>query len=144
MVEGKQPEAIPAENTVVIPRLQLQQTIHENKNPQWGLAKGVWHDPHSSAPDQGKNTVLTGHRFTYAGAAVFYHLDKVQPDDPIVVYWNKKKYTYKVHSIKVAPPTDSSVVAQTDDHTLTIYTCTPLITAKNRLIIIAKPLEETP
>lgn len=140
--EGKGPEVMPAENTLVIPRLQMQQTIHENKNAQWGLAKGVWRDPKSKTPGSRDNTVLTGHRFTYAGAAVFYHLDKLQTNDELILYWGKKKYIYRVQTIKVVPPTENSVVAATQDETLTIYTCTPLITAKDRLVVIAKPVEE--
>lgn len=144
VAEGKQPETIPAENTLVIPKLQLQQTVHENAKAQWGLAKGVWHDPKSSTPGRAGNTVLTGHRFTYAGAAVFYHLDKLLAGDDIIVYWNKHKRVYKVTTIKVVPPRDVSPLAQTTDESLTIYTCTPLITAKNRLIVTAKPIEENP
>jgi len=139
------PEVIPEQNTLVIPKMQLQQAIHENKNPQWGLAKGVWRDPQGSAPDLGKNTVLSGHRFTYGGPAVFYHMDKVAQGDDIILYWNKQRHHYRVTAIKVVPPGASEVVKPTDEELLTIYTCTPLITAKNRLVIQAKPIDkETP
>ncbi|HTE57275.1 MAG TPA: class E sortase [Verrucomicrobiae bacterium] len=140
--EGKGPEVIPAQDTLVIPRLQMQQVVHENKNPQWGLAKGVWHDPKSKTPGAGGNTVLTGHRFTYAGAAVFYHLDKLQVNDELIVYWGKKKYIYRVQTVRVVSPTEGAAIAATQDETLTIYTCTPLITARNRLVVTAKPVEE--
>lgn len=135
----EQTEAIPAENTLVIPRLNLQQPIHSGN--RWeGLKKGVWQNTHASSPGDGFNTVLMGHRFTYGGPAVFYHLDKVQTGDKIIVYWQQQKYEYVVDEIIEVPPT-AVEVEQKDvgREQLTIYTCTPLVTAKNRLVIKAIP-----
>jgi sortase A len=139
--EGKRPPA-PEKNTLVIPRLKMQQTIYENGVAQWGLSKGVWRDPSTSSPDLGKNTVLSGHRFTYAGKAVFYHLDKLKEDDKIVVYWNKQRHEYVVRRILTLPPTAGEYTKSTKKPRLTIYTCTPLFTAEHRLMIIAEPVEE--
>lgn len=122
--------------------MKLQQPIHEGDKA--ALNKGVWHTPLSSAPDKGGNVVLTGHRFTYGGPAVFYHLDKVKQGDEIVLYWHKQKYRYQVEQVLVVPPSAAEVIAPTGQPRLTIYTCTPLVTAKNRLVIQAKPLEATP
>jgi LPXTG-site transpeptidase (sortase) family protein len=137
--KGDNKEAIPGQNTLVIPRMKLQQTIHEGG--QWLLNKGVWHQTGTGAPDAGGNMVLSGHRFTYGGPAVFYHLDRVKTGDKIVVYWQKQKHEYQVRDVREVPPTASEVVAATEDPLLTIYTCTPLVTAKNRLVIQAIPLE---
>lgn len=139
--KGKQP-TIPEKNTLVIPRIKLQQEIHENQVPDWGLAKGVWRDPTTSSPDQASNTVLSGHRFTYAGKSVFYHLDKVKADDEIIVYWNKVRYAYKVTSIQEVSPETREVLDPSEEAQLTLYTCTPLVTAANRLVIVATLLEE--
>jgi sortase A len=135
------PKQIPEQNTLVIPNLKLQETIHEGRE-SWTLNKGVWHTPRSSRPDVGGNMILTGHRFTYGGPAVFYHLDKLKKGDDIVIYWQKKKFEYRVASILVVPPSATQVLGQTSDSRLTIYTCTPLVTAKNRLIIQADPKTE--
>lgn len=133
------PEAIPAENTLVIPGIKLQETIHEG--PKWVLNKGVWRVPKTSWPGGDGNMVLSGHRFTYGGPAVFYHLDKVSRGDTIIIYWDQKKHVYQVSDIRVVPPSATEVVKQTEEPLLTIYTCTPLLTAKNRLVIQAKPVE---
>lgn len=138
--KGSDPEVIPNENTLVIPKIKLQQQIFDGG--EWVLNKGVWHQPNTGAPDTGGNTVLSGHRFTYGGPAVFYHMDKIEIGDKIVLFWNKKKYQYEVEAIKEVPPTAVEVIAPTEDPRLTIYTCTPLITAKNRLVIQAKLLED--
>lgn len=122
-----------------IPRLEMEEAIHGGS--MRSLRLGVWRLPHTSAPDKGGNTVVVGHRFTYDGPAVFYHLDKIQKGDDIIVRWKDKIYNYKVDEIKVVPPTEVSVEANTEDPRLTIYTCTPLLTAKNRLVVVAKPVE---
>jgi sortase A len=128
---------IPDTNTLVIPSLGLQEAIHEGES-EHTVNKGVWHRPGSSSPDQGSNTVLVGHRFTYSGKSVFYNLDKVRAGDEILLYWDDKSYTYKVESTIVLPPEAVEVEAPTDDAVLTLYTCTPLLTAKDRLVVRAR------
>src|SRR5690606_14306871 len=104
--------------------------------------KGVWRDSAAATPDEGLNTVLLGHRFTYGGPAVFYHFEKLQVGDRIVVYWEKQKYSYEIESILEVPPTAVELVKkEVGEERLTLYTCTPLVTAKNRLVIQARPLE---
>jgi sortase A len=131
-------EKIPDDNELVIPTIGMQEVAHEGAN-KWTLHYGVWHIPHTGNPETGGNTVLAGHRFTYHDPAVFYHLDKVKVGDPIVMYWNHKKYSYKVRDILTVPPTAVEVAAPTKDPLLTIYTCTPLWSSKYRLVIQATP-----
>src|SRR6266567_657428 len=130
---------IPADNLLIIPRLTMHEVIHDGPTLA-ELRKGVWLIPSSSPPGQQSNTVIIGHRFTYAGPAVFYFLDKIQLGDAITIDWHQKEYTYKVTDINVVPPTDLSVEQPTTKPQLTLYTCTPLWTAKNRLVITA-PLQ---
>lgn len=134
--------AIPAENTLVIPKMKLQETIHESRDMS-ALRKGIWHRPRSSTPDLGGNTVLTGHRFTYGGPAVLYMLDVVQPGDEITIYWQKKRYDYRVERVLVVPPNSKEVENFTEEPLLTVYSCTPLLTARNRLVVQAKPIQES-
>ncbi len=130
----------PKENTLIIPSIALQEVIHEGPDIST-LRQGVWKLPKSSAPDKNSNTVLVGHRFTYAGAAVFYNLDKVRTGDTMHVYWKSKRYEYKVDTIKVVPPNEISVEAPSKEPMLTVYTCTPLWSFKERLVIQAKLVE---
>jgi sortase A len=120
---------------LLIPALGMKEQIHGGGME--ALRKGVWHIPKTSTPDKQSNTVLVGHRFTYSGQAVFYHLDKVKVNDPIVVKWQGRTYVYEVKNILVVPPTAVEVEAPTKEPRLTIYTCTPLLTAKYRLVIQA-------
>jgi LPXTG-site transpeptidase (sortase) family protein len=129
--------SITGDEVLSIPRLNMTQTIHTGAS-QSELNKGVWLIPKTSTPDKQSNTVLAGHRFTYTGPAVFYFLDKVQTDDKIYISWHNKEYAYQVRHIRVVPPTAMEIQAASKTPTLTIYTCTPLLTAKNRLVIVAE------
>lgn len=141
-VENGSEEKIPDKNTLVIPRMKLQQEIYEGG--EWVLNKGVWHTPNTGSPDSGSNMVLSGHRFTYGGPAVFYHMDKVRKGDKIVIYWQKQKHEYEVKEIKVVPPTAVDILEQSKEAKLTIYTCTPLWSAANRLVVVAEPMGVNP
>jgi len=133
-------DPVPTENTLVMPKLEMRQQVYDG-NDTGTLNKGIWHLPDSSSPDKGGNTILAGHRFTYDGKAVFYYLDKVAINDNVSLYWQGKRYDYAVTAINIVPPTDQKLIAATNDPTLTIYTCTPLWSAKDRLVITAKLVE---
>lgn len=131
-------------NRLIIPRMLMNTPIIEGpeSNPYGNLKKGAWHLPFSSAPDRGGNMVIAGHRFTYTESrSIFYYLDKLQVGDEIGVKWHDVMYTYKVESSSVVEPTETSVEQPTSDTRLTLYTCTPLWNPKQRLVIVAKPIE---
>jgi len=119
-----------------IPRLNMSETINTGTSVS-ELKKGAWLLPNTSTPDKKSNTVIVGHRFTYDGPGVFYFLDKIQVNDRLTVSWQGKEYTYKVASIRVVPPSEISVQDPTDKPQLTLYTCTPIYTATERLVITA-------
>jgi LPXTG-site transpeptidase (sortase) family protein len=129
-------------NSLVIPRLEMQELVHAGPSAT-ELNKGVWLRPNTSTPNKGSNTVLAGHRFTHSGHDVFYHLDKIQIGDLIELHWNKKRYTYRVQNIRTVPPTAIEIEAPTTKPQLTLYTCTPLWSAKNRLVLTATLEEKT-
>lgn len=121
---------------LVIPKIGLDQKVWFGDNP-WLVNKGVWHIPHSSTPDKGSNTVLVGHRFSYKDAAVFYHLDKLEVGDPLVFAYGGKLYTYRVNEKKIVNPEDVYVEDPTEDERLTLYTCHPLWSTRQRLVLVA-------
>lgn len=133
-----QPQA-KAGDRLIIPAMDLDETIYSGGIGS--LNKGVWRLPYSSTPDKGGNTVLVGHRFTYAGSAVFYHLDKVKIGDHVGLVWQGKNYEYEVNNMTIVPPSEVSIEANTSEPRLTIYTCT-LFTAKDRLVIQARLIGE--
>jgi LPXTG-site transpeptidase (sortase) family protein len=145
-ISARQQQPIPdIPNVIVVPTMLLDQPILEgSKNDMYqNLDKGIWRWPTSSTPDKGGNTVLLGHRFTYANPkSVLYHLDKVETGDDIALVWENKQYLYKVIEVKIVSPSDVSILEQNQQPTLTIYTCAPLWKPVNRLVIVAR-LEST-
>lgn len=121
---------------LVVPKMNLDEKIWIGDD-DWLVNKGVWHIPRSSTPSQGSNTVLVGHRFSYKDPSVFYHLDKLAIDDPIVVAWDGNVYTYKVNNTKIVQPTDTYVEDPTEEDILTLYTCHPIWSIRERLVVTA-------
>lgn len=134
---------IPSDNRLAIPSIGLDEHVFESTAPN-GINKGVYQRPKTSDPSLGGNTVFVGHRFSYFPniPAPFYNLDKVKVDDEIVVVWKGVIYRYKVKEIKVVEPTDITVESPSKDSKLTIYTCTPLWSASQRLVIISEQITE--
>ncbi|HZM63945.1 MAG TPA: sortase, partial [Candidatus Saccharimonadales bacterium] len=55
----------------------------------------------------------------------------------IFLYWEQTKYHYKVQEVFVVKPTAVEVESATDEDVLTLYTCTPLWSGRDRLVIRA-------
>lgn len=133
---GKTSFKVPQGEWLVIPKIALNTPIFEG--PTVATAnRGAWHLPNSAVPGS-SNTIIAGHRFTYTQPkGIFYNLDKLAAGDKITVFWNGKAYFYTVSDSKVVSPADVSVEQSSGTEKLTLYTCTPLWSAKNRLIVIA-------
>lgn len=122
---------------LIVPGINLEQKIWFGRDPNL-VHKGVWHIPKSSTPDRGSNTVLAGHRWTYRDDAVFYHLDKVSTGDPLVMVYDGKLYTFRVFEKKIVEPTDVYIEDPSEETRLTLYTCHPLWSNKQRLVVVAE------
>lgn len=131
----EQANSQPAGNTLFIPKIGVSEAVQEGGAEK--LQNGVLRRSHTSTPDDGGNTVIVGHRFMYDVRGTFYHLDKLEQGDEIFVHWNEKKYRYTVTDTFVVTPEQVEVEADTEDDRLTLYTCTPLWSAKNRLVVQA-------
>lgn len=107
------------------------------------LFRGAWRSPWSSTPEAGGNTVLFGHRYLHLPPhpETFYSLDKIAVGDTFEVFWNGKTRTYRISETFIVPPTDVSVLKQTDRPVVTLITCTPIFTTKNRLIVRGELIE---
>ena len=126
-------------NRLIIPKIGVNAPIVESQSADYGLSKGSWRVPESSTPDKGGNTVITGHRFKYLppNNLTFYLLDKLKKGDIISIIWKKQDYFYRVKETKVVPNTELSIMDQTKEPILTLFTCDPIYSTKNRLVVIA-------
>jgi sortase A len=103
------------------------------------LKKGPGHYPETPFPGELGNASIAGHRTTYGEP--FRHLDDLSIGDPIIITdLMGRKFTYLVSNQQVVEATDSWVVATTDPTKaiLTLTTCHPEFSAKQRLIISAE------
>ncbi|MDB5181507.1 MAG: putative sortase [Candidatus Saccharibacteria bacterium] len=123
-------------------------SLNEGK-VQLALRRGVVHYGNTALPGQAGNMVVLGHSSGQAWAPgdykfVFTMLDKMEVGDRITLDYKGTRYIYRVSEKRVVPPTDLTVVKHTDDPRLTLITCTPVGTNKNRLVISAAQISPKP
>ncbi len=129
----------PKDNRLVLPQLRLDEKIVTGDDPS-NIHAGVWARPNTSTPDKGGNTVLVGHRFSYSDPAVFGHLDKMKGGDAFAGWWKGEECVYEVFNPAVVEASAIAIEANSDVPIMTLYTCTPVWTAEDRLVIQAKLL----
>lgn len=103
----------------------------------------VGHYQDTQGPGEIGNFALAGHRTTFGG--VFYHLEKLQPGDAIVIETQDAWFTYHATEARVGTPTDVAAIAPVPDQpgvlpttrSLTITTCHPRTSMKQRYIQFA-------
>ena len=133
---------------VKAPVIYDQRTVDEGAF-QYALRSGVVHYPNTALPGKPGNVVIFGHSSGQVWAPgdykfIFTHLEKLKDDDRIYIEYEGVRYIYSITGSKVVPPTQMSVLNPTADNTLTLITCTPVGTSKNRLIVTAKQIVPKP
>lgn len=133
------------EYRLMIPSIGVDMNIIFTDNEGYGLANGAWHLPGSGSPDNPddyKNIIISAHRYLYtSGPNTFFNLDKVAADDDIIITWAGVEYKYKIAKTFVVEPTEVSILADTGVEKLTLFTCTPVFTTKQRLVVEAYPYD---
>jgi sortase A len=101
------------------------------------LKKGPGHYPETPMPGQLGNAAIAAHRTTYGQP--FFDIDKVQNGDEIVVTTLAGRFVYRVTGQQIVSPSDYQVIATTDPTlaTLTLTSCHPKYTARDRIIVTA-------
>ena len=102
------------------------------------LNDGVGHFPNTPLPGQLGNSALAGHRTSHL--APFGDLDLLKPGDEVQIFTRiGGAYSYIVTDSVVVDPSDYYVVTDSDPTkaTLTLITCTPKLSSKQRLVVHA-------
>jgi sortase A len=99
------------------------------------LKKGPGHYPQTPLPGEAGNAAIAGHRTTYG--APFLDIDNLQPGDEIVTTTYAGRFVYHVTGTVVVSPSDVTVLDNTPDDRLTLTSCDPKYSAKNRIIVTA-------
>lgn len=99
------------------------------------LRAGAGHMPNTPLPGQPGNAVISGHRTTYG--APFHELDTLVAGDIIEVETAIGVHTYSVTGIEIVSPRDLWVTHDRGGATLTLTTCHPKFSARQRLVVFA-------
>ena len=98
------------------------------------LELGPGHYSSTALPGTGGNVGIAGHRTTYG--APFTDLDALQIGDNLLLTVDSKTYHYQVDSIDVVGAVGGEyVLFDRGDDRLTLTTCHPRYSAKERLIV---------
>lgn len=119
-----------------IPRLDITRLVVQGTTPA-ALRAGVGHYVNTPLPGESGNVGIAGHRTTYGKP--FANLDHLGVGDQVVLETPIGRHVYRV----TRPPfvvsnSDFSVISQTSGHTLTLTTCHPKGSARQRLVVKAE------
>ena len=121
-----------------IPTIGLDAVVFEGVTPAT-LRNGPGHMPWTPVPGQPGNAVISGHRTTYG--APFYDLDLLQPGDEIEIDTAIGTHVYTVRETVIVTPTDVWVTDPRPGAWLTLTTCHPKLSARERLIVFAELID---
>ncbi len=120
-----------------IPSIDSENPVREGTEKDV-LSDSLGHESGTAFAGEEGNCVIAGHR-NYSFGKYFNRLDEVEIDDLIYLDSATETYTYVVTDIQVVDPTDVEILEPIEGkETLTLYTCTPIYIATQRLVIIAE------
>jgi sortase A len=133
------PDLGEALGTIRIPGIGLNWTVVEGVRLSSDLKKGAGHYPDTPIPGQAGNAAVAGHRTTYG--APFHNLGELATGDR--VFWDSATGTheYEVREVFVVKPTELWVLDGRQGAWLTLTTCHPKFSARERLIVVAEMVD---
>jgi sortase A len=156
IVEPGASNAVSAEPKIIIPKIGVEAPVVydvtgvDEASYQKGLERGVVRLGTTANPGTKGNVVIGGHssnnvfnagKFKY----VFVNLKRLDVGDIFYLNYNGQRYTYKITvAKKIITPKETSVLAQTEKPTVTLFTCDPPGTNVNRLIVQAEQIDPSP
>jgi sortase A len=129
---------LPKEGTrlgvMFIPKLKVRSSIVEGvTDPMFDIGMGHW--PGTAMPGERGNAVYGGHRT--AGPRPLYDVQRLRRGDSIIILRGLKRYQYEVIATRIVKPTALWITYQTSGKTLTLFTCHPRHSTKQRYVIQA-------
>ena len=107
------------------------------------LMRGIGHYVDTDLPGEVGNFAMAGHRTTYGKP--FNRIDKLAEGDVVLVETKDTNYVYRVTAHEIVPPSQMSVLlpvpnapeAQATVATLTMTSCHPEFSARERYVVFA-------
>jgi sortase A len=143
---------------LIIPKLNVEVPVvfgisNDQNSLALAMANGVaqFAIPGANAmPGQAGNLVLSGHSASdlysnHKYKFIFAGLPRLETKDLVYVNYESKRYTYVVTSTRVVKPSDvDSLVLGDGKPMLTLITCVPLGTSRDRLLVFAEQVSPDP
>lgn len=127
---------------LAIPKLGVDTIVVEGTSPS-ALKAGAGHYPNTPLPGNKGNVAIAGHRTTYGRP--FHKIDQLRPGDHVILTTPVGRFTYEVvRDPWVTSPYDWSVIDPSDEPLLTLTSCNPIGSARERLIVRAKLVKTEP
>jgi sortase A len=118
-----------------VPKVGLDAVMFEGTSTET-LALGPGHMSGTSLPGQPGNAVISGHRTTHGRP--FHDFDLLEPGDLIEIETGIGTHVYEVRDSFIVAPTDVWVTEPRSGAWLTMTTCNPKYSARERLIVTAE------
>ncbi len=119
---------------IIIPKIGVDKIVVEGVALP-DLKKGPGHYPDSPLPGQEGNAAIAGHRTTYG--APFNRIDELVAGDEITVETVQGEFTYRVTEQLIVSPSQVDVLEDKGDNRLTLTSCHPKYSARQRIIVVA-------
>lgn len=133
------PEPGEAMGRIIIPAIGLDKFVVEGVGRS-DLQKGPGHYPGTPMPGQPGNSAIAGHRTTYG--APFNRVDELEIGDEIRVDTLQGSFLYEVSGQEIVTPDRVDVVEDQGDNRLTLTSCHPKYSARQRIIITAHLVDD--
>lgn len=121
---------------LTIPAIDLEDVVVFEGVDRQTLQSGPGHMPNTPLPGQPGNAVISGHRTTHGRP--FFDFDQLSLGDRIEVETSIGTHVYEIREIDVVLPTDVWVVDPRPGAWLTMTTCEPKFSARERLVVWAE------
>lgn len=133
------PAAGEAVARIVIPKIGVDEIVVEGVSRD-DLKKGPGHYPQTPMPGQPGNSAIAGHRTTYGQP--FHRVDELAPGDEIIVTTLQGEFRYEVSGTEIVLPSQVEVIDDQGDDRLTLTSCHPKYSARQRIIVSALLVDE--
>lgn len=124
---------------LTIPKIGIEGLVVYQGVDRDTLKNGPGHMASTALPGQPGNSVLSGHRTTYGRP--FFDFDLLELGDRVEVESTTGAHVYEVRDIQIVQPTDVWVTESRPGGWLTMTTCNPKFSARERLVVWAEMVE---
>ncbi len=154
-------EVAPYENRIIIPRLgkniPLVDVFHDldadyikmHEIFMEELRKWVVRYPGTARPGEEGNVFIFGHSSNYPWVKsqyndIFALLDTLENGDDVVIFYNQKKFVYRITDRAIVKPGDMKALESRDPQKkeLALMTCWPIGTTLERIILFGQLVED--